>query len=76
MSSPTHCPKCNADFQGDPIPEKDQHLFNRLDGKPIDPGWKTHFSRLIGIYDFHRDMTVSWGCPDCGHEWGMNGDRP
>lgn len=58
--SPTHCPHCNADFTGSPIPVKDQYLF----------GNKTHFSRLIGIELPGYDGVSVWKCPDCGYEWG------
>ena len=52
------CPSCGVQFQGDPIPEKDQESFGA-----------THFSRKIGVYSRERDRTVAWRCPDCGHEW-------
>jgi len=52
------CDRCGADFQGEPIPEKSQHLFGA-----------THFSRKIGIYDLVKDRTVEYQCPDCGHTW-------
>lgn len=60
-NQPTHCPKCRADFQGEPIPQK-----------YIDKGYygeHTHFSRIIGISDEKTDRVVLWACPDCGHEW-------
>lgn len=56
---PTHCPKCNADFKGEEIPEKDREMF----------GNNTHFSRLIGIYDMYKDMATQHKCPDCGYIW-------
>lgn len=55
-----NCPKCYAQFQGDPIPEKDQHLFGAM-----------HFTRKIGISD--GDSIGIWKCPDCGHEWDRDG---
>lgn len=27
------------------------------------------WGRAIGLYDIAKDRTVSWKCPDCGHEW-------
>jgi hypothetical protein len=57
-SNDDHCPKCNADLQGDPIPEKSRHLYGA-----------THFSRRMALYDQGRDRTVAFKCPDCGHEW-------
>jgi len=54
------CPHCNADLRGEPIPEKDQHLF----------GGKTHFSRLIGLEISDRYDGISyWLCPDCRVIW-------
>ena len=53
------CPNCNVDLTGDPIPEKDRHLF----------GNATHFERQIGLYDRDLDMTVAYKCPDCGATW-------
>lgn len=57
-TSEENCPNCDAQFQGAPIPEEQQHLFNA-----------THFSRKRGIYDMGKDRTVEWECPDCGHRW-------
>jgi len=53
------CPSCGVDLTGDPIPEESRHFY----------GSHTHFSRRIGIYDFERDRTTHWECPDCGHVW-------
>lgn len=52
------CRNCNANFQGEPIPKKDQHLFGA-----------THFSRKIGIYSMETDRTEEYQCPDCQHKW-------
>lgn len=54
------CPKCKADLTGEEIPEEFRELHY---------GGKTHYSRKIGIYDWDRDMTVEWMCPDCEHRW-------
>lgn len=56
--SKEYCPHCGADLQGDPIPEESQHHYS-----------STHFSRKIGIYDFWKDRTVEWMCPDCDGRW-------
>ncbi|WP_028393996.1 hypothetical protein [Bacillus cihuensis] len=53
-----NCPFCNADLQGEPIPVEQQ-----------DSNGATHFSRKIGIYDFEKDRTIKWQCPDCKGEW-------
>lgn len=58
-SNDDRCPKCDADLQGDPIPEKSQHLYGA-----------THFSRKMALYDQGRDRTIAFKCPDCLHEWG------
>lgn len=57
--TPDRCPKCDANFTGAPIPEDARHHY----------GDKTHFSRVVGVYDFNLDRTVAWLCPDCGHQW-------
>lgn len=58
--TPSHCPKCAADLQGDPIAPEIQHLFGA-----------THGSRVIGISD--GDSVGYWRCPDCRHEWERDG---
>lgn len=52
------CRFCGTNFQGDPIPEDDQHSFGA-----------THFSRKMGRYDIGTDRTTSMHCPDCGGSW-------
>lgn len=56
------CPGCGANLLGEPIPQ--EYIDKGYYGEGI-----THFSRLIGIYDTTRDMTVAYKCPDCGHQW-------
>lgn len=64
------CPHCGASLQGDPIPEEDQHYYNALSMKPGDPGWKTHFSRKIGVeVRGVYDGVLYWQCPDCDGMW-------
>lgn len=53
------CPKCNGDWQGEPIPEERSKYF----------GGRTHFSRLTGIYFPEYDRTMVWRCPDCSAEF-------
>lgn len=54
-----HCPNCNANLQGKPIPKKDQHLFGA-----------THFSEMIGIEDpYVYDGVSWWACKYCNHVW-------
>ena len=58
---PERCPKCDADFQGDPIRPESRHWY----------GGATHFNRVIGISD--GDSVGNWRCPDCIHEWEREG---
>jgi len=55
---PSHCPKCNTDFKGSPIPQEsiDRGLY----------GNETHYSRVIGG---GYDGISEWQCPDCHHTW-------
>ena len=53
MSEPTECPHCQAQLQGEEIPEDQREMF----------GGKTHFSRLIGISNGDRVMWFE--CPEC-----------
>ena len=53
------CPKCGADFTGEPIPEISREHY----------GDATHFSRKVAIYSRDEDRTVAYQCPDCGAEW-------
>lgn len=56
------CKLCDADLRGAPIPQES------IDKGYYAPG-ATHFSRLIAIYDWDRDRTVAFQCPDCGGRW-------
>lgn len=49
------CPRCGADWTGDPIPETHREHF----------GGATHFRRVIAHYDRERDCCVGFQCPDC-----------
>lgn len=53
------CPQCGGDWRDGEIPEDKRETY----------GEATHFSKLIGIYDSHRDRTVEWMCPYCRHRW-------
>ena len=57
-----HCPQCNADWQGQLIPEKSRHVF---------AGGGTHFSRLIGV-EMGEDRVDHWLCPDCAATFPRN----
>lgn len=35
-----------------------------------DHGHGPPFKREMARYDYARDRTEAWVCPDCGHEWG------
>lgn len=56
--SEEYCPHCNANLQGDPIPEKSQKDYNA-----------THFSRIIGMTSVEADRILYWQCPDCSGTW-------
>ena len=64
LSEPQKCPKCNADFTGEPIPKKyrDAGYY----------GNATHYGRVIGLYDFWEDRVTYYQCPDCKHKWKRN----
>ena len=53
------CPSCGVNFNAEPIPLKNRHMY----------GMEKWFSRKIGIYDMHQDRTVEYMCPDCSHRW-------
>lgn len=57
--TPMQCPN-GCDLTGPPIPEDHRELYY---------GGETHFSRVIGNYDWYEDRTVSWTCPDCETTW-------
>ena len=61
---PSHCPLCNADLQGDEIPQKIRGQYER---------GKTHFSRVIWISSMARDAGIAYQCPDCTHQWAIPG---
>lgn len=52
------CLKCGVSLRGAKVAKKSQHLYG-----------VTHFGREIGNYSMKEDRTVSWSCPDCGHQW-------
>jgi len=49
------CPHCNANLMGGEIPEE---MRGHFDGQ-------THGTRLVGVYDWGRDRTSHFECPDC-----------
>lgn len=57
-NAPLNCPHCKVNLLGEKIPdEMTEHYAG------------THFKREIGIYDFDKDRTVKFRCPDCNEEW-------
>lgn len=59
MNEFRYCPHCNADLQGDPIPDKIKHHYSG-----------THWRREIGIEDPTKyDGIWEWMCPDCNGTW-------
>lgn len=59
MSYPTQCPKCDANLDGGPIPERLHEHYA--------PPYR--WSRVIALVDREKDERVSWMCPDCNWEW-------
>ena len=55
---PRHCPKCNADLRGEPIPANQRRYFSG-----------THFWRVVGLELPGYDGVSAWECPDCKHQW-------
>jgi hypothetical protein len=84
LGTDRHCPKCDADLQGDPIPEDSLHFYNHgPDGELIHSAEDyakvrdrienetTHFRRVIGVeYQFGYDGISEWNCPGCGYREG------
>ena len=69
------CPKCGTDLNGGSIYEHFLHekgdeaealRIAKMYGATKESG---QWGREIGIYDWDKDRTVAWRCPDCGHEW-------
>jgi ssDNA-binding Zn-finger/Zn-ribbon topoisomerase 1 len=60
------CPKCEASWQGKPIPKESRSLFGNNE-------W---FSRVIGISSMQQDRTIAWQCPDCHACWDRDTSRP
>lgn len=57
-NEPLNCPHCGVSLLGDPIPEENQKYYAG-----------THWKREIGIYDWGKDRTVAYQCPDCKKQW-------
>ena len=56
-----YCPHCNANLQGEPIPESSRT-----------PKGSTHFTRKIGMTTVQADRILYWQCPDCNDTWDRN----
>lgn len=72
----THCPKCHTDLDGGSIWEYFYKFYNGDEAKADETAamygatrTEGRWKREIGIYDYVADRTMSWRCPDCGHEW-------
>jgi len=76
MSQHGHCPSCGVDLDGGSIwetgleryggSEEEADKYAECYGATRTKG---RWGRQIGIYDFDKDRTVMWRCPDCNHEW-------
>jgi len=69
------CPNCENNLEGDLIYEtflaKYSDEQKAIKTAKMYGATKTEgrWGREIGIYDMDKDRTVSYRCPDCGHEW-------
>lgn len=59
---PERCPKCDADFDGGPIPEKIRHHYS--------PPYR--WSRRIDCVSTETDRVERHMCPDCGYNWPVD----
>ncbi len=69
-----YCPHCKANFDGDlvinhPLSEG-KTQSEALEYASHYAGWEMHrasnrWDRKIGIYDYAKDRTVAYKCPDC-----------
>lgn len=59
MNMHDRCPKCESSLIGAPIPKDSQEFY----------GGSTHYRREITVYDWDRDMTIRYKCPDCWAQW-------
>jgi hypothetical protein len=75
VSEHGYCPNCKVDLDGGSIWE---HFYKETGSESeatrIASGYgatkeKGQWGREIGIYDWDKDRTVAWRCPDCNHEW-------
>lgn len=70
-----HCPNCKNDLDGRSIYETFFEKYGdeekALEIAAMYGATKTEgrWGRQIAIYDIHRDRTVAYRCPDCGHRW-------
>ena len=57
-NEPLVCPHCKVSLLGEKIPESMRK-----------PYAGEYFKREIGVYDFDKDRTIKYRCPDCSWEW-------
>lgn len=57
-NEPLNCPHCGVSLLGDPIPDDIKEHYAG-----------THWKRELGIYDWDKDRTVAYECPDCKKRW-------
>jgi hypothetical protein len=60
------CPKCEANWKGEPIPPESRSLFG-------DNEW---FSKVICISSMQQDRAIAWQCPYCNACWDRDTSRP
>jgi hypothetical protein len=73
-----YCPHCKADLDGklilDTFLDDVVPMETALEYASHYSGWEQHgklnrYSRAIGIYDFDKDRTIAYQCPDCEEEF-------
>jgi len=71
-----YCPKCKTDFDGGLIWETGMQMYgNEEDADNYAEAYGAtrttgRWGKRIGVYSMDEDMTTSWVCYKCGHEWG------
>jgi len=70
-----YCPNCGMDFDDGLIWDTGLEMYGNEE--EADDYAKAYgatrttgrWGKCVGIYDMRKDMTTSWMCPECKHEW-------
>lgn len=75
MTYPLACPHCNANLDAGDIYDtfiEMGHDHERAELNASHYGWTPEkpqrFSRIVGQYDWDKDRTIGYKCPDCLRE--------